>query len=152
LSEAISLTEAAVAQGAAMHLMGGQSLLLTYLGEVYLLAGRHDEARQHAEQALELTRAHKEPGYEGWALRLLAEIALGPDHPDAALAAEHAGRALAKAEELGMRPLMAHCHLGLGKLYRRTGKRHEAQEHLTTATRMYRAMTWSSGWRRRRRC
>ena len=39
-----------------------------------------------------------------------------------------------------MRPLVAHCHLGLGKLYRRTGKRQEAQEHLTTATTMYREL------------
>jgi hypothetical protein len=35
---------------------------------------------------------------------------------------------------------MAHCHLGLGKLYRRTGKREQAQEHLATATMMYREM------------
>jgi len=39
-----------------------------------------------------------------------------------------------------MRPLIAHCHLGLGKLYRRTGKREHAQEHLTTATTIYREM------------
>jgi hypothetical protein len=39
-----------------------------------------------------------------------------------------------------MRPLVAHCHLGLGKLYGRTGKLHEAHEHLTTATTMYRGM------------
>jgi hypothetical protein len=39
-----------------------------------------------------------------------------------------------------MRPLIAHCHRGLGKLYRRTGKREEAQEHLTDATTMYREM------------
>ena len=48
--------------------------------------------------------------------------------------------ALALTEPRGMRPLVAHCHLGLGKLYRRTGKRQEAQEHLTTATTMYREM------------
>ena len=48
--------------------------------------------------------------------------------------------ALALAGALGMRPLVAHCHLGLGKLYRRTGKREQAQEHLTTATTMYREM------------
>jgi hypothetical protein len=35
---------------------------------------------------------------------------------------------------------VAHCHLGLGKLYRRTGKLEQAQEHLTTATTMYREM------------
>jgi len=39
-----------------------------------------------------------------------------------------------------MPPLVAHCHLGLGRLYRRTGKPQEAQEHLTTATTMYREM------------
>jgi hypothetical protein len=39
-----------------------------------------------------------------------------------------------------MRPLVAHCHLGLAKLSRRTGKREQAQEHLTTATTMYREM------------
>ena len=48
--------------------------------------------------------------------------------------------AMALASELGMRPLVAHCHLGVGKLYRRTGKRDQAQEHLTTATTMYREM------------
>ena len=47
---------------------------------------------------------------------------------------------LALAEELGMRPLVAHCHLGLGKLYRRTGKQDQAREHLTSATTMYREM------------
>jgi hypothetical protein len=47
---------------------------------------------------------------------------------------------LALAEPRGMRPLVAHCHLGLGKIYRRTGKRQEAQEHFTTAATMYREM------------
>ena len=39
-----------------------------------------------------------------------------------------------------MRPLAAHCHLGLGKLYARAGERDRAQEHLTTATTLYREM------------
>jgi hypothetical protein len=39
-----------------------------------------------------------------------------------------------------MRPLVAHCHLGLAKLYRRTGRTAQAHEHLTTATTMYREM------------
>ena len=47
---------------------------------------------------------------------------------------------MALAEPRGMRPLVAHCHLGLGKLYQRTGERAKAGEHLTTATTMYRAM------------
>jgi hypothetical protein len=48
--------------------------------------------------------------------------------------------ALARATDLGMRPLVAQCHLGLGKLYGRTGTRDQAHEHLTTATTMYREM------------
>jgi hypothetical protein len=48
--------------------------------------------------------------------------------------------ALALAEELGMRPLIAHCHAGLGRLFERTGHREEARRHLTTATTMYREM------------
>ena len=39
-----------------------------------------------------------------------------------------------------MRPELAHCHLGLGKLYRQTGDRAKAREHLTTAMTMYREM------------
>jgi hypothetical protein len=39
-----------------------------------------------------------------------------------------------------MRPLVAHCHLGLGKLHRRTANPEQAQEHLTTARAMYREM------------
>jgi hypothetical protein len=47
---------------------------------------------------------------------------------------------MALARELGLLPLVAHCHLSLSKLYWRTGKRQEEQEHLTTATTMYRDM------------
>jgi hypothetical protein len=39
-----------------------------------------------------------------------------------------------------MCPLVAHCHLGLGKLCRRTGERKQAREHLSTAMMMYREM------------
>jgi hypothetical protein len=59
---------------------------------------------------------------------------------DAGFAEAELTEALAIAEELGMRPLVAHCHLGLGKLYRRTDKREQAREHLATATTMYREM------------
>jgi predicted protein tyrosine phosphatase len=71
---------------------------------------------------------------------LLGDIAAHPDRFEADTAEAHYRQALALAEELGLRPLMAHCHLGLGKLDRRTGKRQEAKAHLTTATTMYREM------------
>jgi hypothetical protein len=71
-------------------------------------------------------------GYARQAMRI------EPLRPDAA--EREYGEALALAAELGMRPLVAHCHLGLGRLYRRIGKREPAREHLATATTMYREM------------
>ena len=39
-----------------------------------------------------------------------------------------------------MRPLVGHCHLGLGQVYRRTGERGRAREHFDTAMTMFREM------------
>jgi hypothetical protein len=49
-------------------------------------------------------------------------------------------QALALAEPRGMRPLVAHCHFGLGKLHYRAGNPERAQEDLTIAMAMYREM------------
>jgi tetratricopeptide (TPR) repeat protein len=110
------------------------------MSEAYLLAGRVQEAIQLAGRALNLARAHKERGHEAWALRLLGEIATHQDPPEIEPAAQHYRQALALAEELGMRPLVAHCHLGLGTLSTRTGQRQQARAELSTAIEMYRAM------------
>jgi tetratricopeptide (TPR) repeat protein len=93
-----------------------------------------------AEQALGTSRARLERGNEAWALRLLGDIAANQESPEAEKAESFYHEALAFGRELAMHPLVAHCHLGLGKLYRRTDKREQAQEHLTTATAMYREM------------
>ena len=53
---------------------------------------------------------------------------------------EQAIQALALAEALGMRPLQAHCHRGLGTLYATIGQQEQARTALTTAIAMYRAM------------
>jgi uncharacterized protein HemY len=73
-------------------------------------------------------------------LRLFGEIAAHDDPPDVKSAENHYRQARARSDELGMRPLVAHCHLGLGRLYRQTGDGAKAQEHLTTAITMYREM------------
>jgi hypothetical protein len=73
-------------------------------------------------------------------LHLLGDIETHPDRFDAESGEAPYRGALALAEPRGMRPLVAHCHLGLGKRYRRTGKREQAQEHLTPAMTMYREM------------
>src|SRR5262249_22904846 len=110
------------------------------LSTVYLLAGRLDEARQHVHQALNLARQQKARGVEARALVVLAEVHTHASPPEVPQAEATSREGLSLAEPHGMRPLVAHCHLGLGKLYRRTGKREDAQEHLTTATAMYREM------------
>src|SRR6058998_2372937 len=79
-------------------------------------------------------------GVSAHALHLLGDIATHPDRFDAESGEAHYRQALALAEPRGMRPLVAHCHLGLGKLYRRTGKDQQAREHLTAATTLYREM------------
>ena len=73
-------------------------------------------------------------------LRLLGDIASCTVPPDLESAEGHYNQALARADELGMRPLAAHCHLGLGKVFQRTGDQAKAAEHLTTAATMYREM------------
>jgi hypothetical protein len=87
---------------------------------------------------LTLARERGQRGHEARALCLLGEATARRDPPDHAEG--HYRDALALAETLGMRPLVAHCHLGLGKLYRRTGTREQAQEHVATATTLYRDM------------
>jgi class 3 adenylate cyclase/tetratricopeptide (TPR) repeat protein len=117
-----------------------RSLWIGWLSEAYLLAGRMGDASRLAERALSLSRDRKERGYEAWASRLLGEIASRPDAPDVQTAENHYRQAMALANELGMRPLLAHCHLGLGKLCLRIGKRQEAQQHLAAAAMMFREM------------
>jgi DNA-binding SARP family transcriptional activator len=121
-----------------------RTLLTAHQGAAELLAGRLDSARALGDEALALAREHGERGHEAWALRLLGEIASHRETIDAEQAMRHYRAASARANELDMRPLVAHCHLGLGQLSQRTGRPGQAQEHLTTATTMYREMGMSS--------
>jgi tetratricopeptide (TPR) repeat protein len=140
LADALPLLRESVQKAAAIRLNCHQALREARLAEACLLAGDLEDARAHGLRALESARIHGEPGNEAWSLRALGQIAAMGVPPDLEAARINYAAALRIAEPRGMRPLVAHCHLGLGKLYRRTGKRQEAQEHLTTATTMYREM------------
>ena len=98
---------------------------MAWLAEAYASAGRMAEADEQAGRALRLAREHGERGHEAWVLFTIGAIAARrePVNMEAAESSYRAASAL--AAELGMRPLVAHCHLGLGKLYRRTGDRSE---------------------------
>jgi tetratricopeptide (TPR) repeat protein len=118
----------------------GLAVRMSRLAEVYLRAGRRDDALGRARNALELSRKHQERANEATALRVLAEVIALGDSDSATRAGRHYTESLVLAEELGMRPLVAHCHLGLGKLYGRSGARDQASEHLTIALTMYHEM------------
>jgi class 3 adenylate cyclase/tetratricopeptide (TPR) repeat protein len=140
LSRGITQLEQAVAAHESTGSAWFRSLSILQLGDAYLLAGRAEDALACAHRALGLARDRGERGYEARALHLLGEIASHPSHSDAATAKGHYAAALAIASELGMRPLVAACHLGLGKLSRRKGKQEQVVQHLSTAATMFREM------------
>ncbi len=140
IAEGAALLRQSLEQSTAMKIMARYPRLETLLGEMHLLALEHDEALAVTLHAIELTRTHGQRGVEAEALRILGDIKVTADPPDPDAAAAAYRSALALAEDLEARPLVAHCHLGLGKLCGRIGQSELAREHLTTAATLYRVM------------
>jgi class 3 adenylate cyclase/tetratricopeptide (TPR) repeat protein len=140
VAEAVPLLTEALEQTMAMDMVGTQAFCHGSLGRAYVLAGRLAEAHVLAERALALAREYQQCTAQAYALHLLGDIAARREPPESELAETHYRQALALAEELGMRPLQAHCHLGLGTLYAATGQREPARTALATAIALYRAM------------
>jgi class 3 adenylate cyclase/tetratricopeptide (TPR) repeat protein len=138
--DGVALMERALQASLAMRLGMEETLRKAYASEAYLLAGRIHEARDTALGALAFAEQHGQHGFGARAHRVLGDIA--QLHPSLlADSAEYYYReALRRADERGMRPLVAHSHFGLGKLNRGMGAREQAREHLTIATAMYRDM------------
>jgi tetratricopeptide (TPR) repeat protein len=134
--DALTLLERAVEQSEGMRLGGWHSRVLTGLGLAYLLNGRATDALEAVRRALALAREHKERGHEAWSWRILGEIPLRSELavPDAEAALQ---RALSLSTELGMRPLMAHSHLGVGRWLARAGRRQDAETHLRAAAALF---------------
>lgn len=140
VEEGVSLLQQAITDYEFMGTEHHFSISVVQLGDAYLLAARVKDARACADRAMMVAGRRGERGFEAWALRLLGDIASRQDSFDGIAAETHYRAAMARASELGMRPLAAHCHLGVGKLYRSTGKSELAHEHLSTAAAMYREM------------
>jgi tetratricopeptide (TPR) repeat protein len=140
VAEALPLLERVVKQTDAMGVVFDHVLGVISLGEGYLWAGRIEDALHQAQHAVEVCHQHQQRGHEAWALRLLGEVAAQCNSSGVEQAAAHYRQALALAEELGMRPLQAHCHLGLGTLYAKLGQRQQARAELYAAIDLYRAM------------
>jgi class 3 adenylate cyclase/tetratricopeptide (TPR) repeat protein len=140
VADAVPLLTQAVEQATAMEMVGLQAHCSLSLGEAHLLSGHLAEAQALAEGALTLARTHQERGNEAYALRLLGDIVAQREAPERDQAEAHYRHALALADELGMRPLQAHCHRSLGTLYATTGQREQARAELTRAIELYKAM------------
>jgi class 3 adenylate cyclase/tetratricopeptide (TPR) repeat protein len=140
VDEALPLLEQAVERARAMKLKANQALRLTRLAEAHVRAGRPDGAFALAAQGLDLAQEHRERGHEAHALRLLALIEIEREVPNLDRAEENYQKALALANQLGMRPLQAHCHVGLGRLYRRRDDSEAAVAAIAAARDLFRAM------------
>jgi class 3 adenylate cyclase/tetratricopeptide (TPR) repeat protein len=140
VADAVPLLTQAVEQADAMERIDVQALCHLPLGEAQMLAGRLEEAYALAEGALTLARAHQERGHQAYALRLLGDIAARHDPPHVEEAETCFRQALALGDDLGMRPLIAHCHYGLGTLYAKVGQREQARAELSAAVELYHAM------------
>jgi class 3 adenylate cyclase/tetratricopeptide (TPR) repeat protein len=136
----IELGLRAVAQAERMGRLGRLSLIVTHLAEAYYFTGRREDALLQAERALRLALERGERGNQVYAERLVGLLAADaePRHVDDAR--RHLGAALALGETLGMRPLVARCHLGLGRLARRLGETDVARVHLDLARSMLETM------------
>jgi tetratricopeptide (TPR) repeat protein len=140
LTEALPLLEEAVEQAEHVKLKANHPLRLVRLADAHTRAGRPESAFPFASQALDLAQEQRERGHEAQALRLLAAIEVERNAPDLDRAAEGYRKALTLAEQLGMRPLQAHCRSGLSRLYRRRGDPTAAAGAMAIARDLYREM------------
>src|SRR5262249_44310951 len=131
MAAAIPLLTQALEQTMTMGMEGFQTRCSLSLGEAQMCAGCLEEAHTLAEQALVLAHAHQERGHEAYAWALLGAMATGRDPPESEPAVEYYRQALVLANELGMRPLQAHRHRGLGTLYVMIGQQEQARAELS---------------------
>src|SRR5262250_3352591 len=146
IAQGTSLLEQAIGQTASKR-SPAQAFRFAWLSEAYLHADRIEEAASHAERALEFSRNHQERGREAWILRQIGKIHARNSPPDVERSEFHYRQALKQAQELKMRPLIAHCHLSLGELYAQIGQSDTARKELSTAIDLYRLMEMKVGLR-----
>jgi len=119
--------------------MAGQAMRVAWLSGAYILADRLDEAEAFARRGLELTDESKDQGTRAWLLEILGDVKVRRGSINTAEASYQA--ALGLAQELGMRPLQAHCHLALGNVSAQVNDRSKARAELLAAAELYRLMS-----------
>jgi class 3 adenylate cyclase/tetratricopeptide (TPR) repeat protein len=139
-AEALPHLEEAVESSAAAGRAAFLALNTASLAEGYLFLDRIDEARRLAERAFELAKQYKEQGHQAWTLKLLGDISMHESRRDPPGAETHYRQALALSEELGMRPLAAHCRMGVGAVFAALGAFDRARAEVDAAREHYRDM------------
>jgi len=138
LADALPLLEEAVELASAMRLSSAQAPALSALAEARMLEGRLTASLEAAQSGLAVAQHNGRRGHEAWASRVLGDLAVFQS--DAPRAQDYFGRALALSSELDMRPLSAHCHLGLGRAVKVADDPGAAAQHLATAVTLFRDM------------
>jgi hypothetical protein len=110
--------------GNGKRLHAGQVPCRLSLGQAHLLAGRLEGGTCPRRARPGARREHHERG--NGRMRCTSLVTLRHGAGGSQQAAAHYREALALAE-LGMRPLVAHCHLGLGTLCATTGQREQTR-------------------------
>ena len=138
--EGLPFLEQGVEDSASAGRLAFLSLSTAWLSEGHLLLGHLEKADILAERALKIAKQHKEHAHEAWALKLLGDVALGHNPAKTQLAESYYRHAFAVSLELGMRPLEAHCHAGLGKVFAAVGAAEQARVEMAAAIDLYRSM------------
>jgi tetratricopeptide (TPR) repeat protein len=141
LEEGLRLLKSAVEQSESMRRIAGHALRMAWLSEAYILAGRTDEAEASARRGLELSCESKDLGSQAWLLRILGDLIARRSSLDVEQAEASYGEALRLAKELGMRPVQAHCHLGLGHVHASLKNIAKARSEIAAAAELYRSMS-----------
>jgi tetratricopeptide (TPR) repeat protein len=112
----------------------------SWLGEGLLRLDRTADAQRVTSHALKLATEAGARRDEALALRVLGNVYSRAERLEPGKAEQHYKQSLGLSQTLGMRPLAAHCHLGLGRLYQRTGREDQARAELGAARDLYREM------------
>ncbi len=138
-AEGVQMIEQALQAFKAMGVQGFRSMNLCDLAQGYLVLGRVDDAREAAQEALALACARREPAWHALSLKMIGDVQ-ATELADSGQSEDAYRQALGLAKGLGMRPLVAHCHFGLGKLQARAGERDQARQQFDATTSLYRDM------------
>jgi class 3 adenylate cyclase/tetratricopeptide (TPR) repeat protein len=145
VAEGVEVLRQITEKSASMNIVPIDVHAVVFFIEGLLAAGRREEALEGAERALGLIQSHRQRFMQAELLRILGDLH-GDHEPHDLERAETCYReALALADEMQARPLVARCHLRLGRMLARASRREEGREHLTSAVTMLRAMrmrTW----------